>query len=128
MGENSSWPCAREALEMYMDGLDEETFIRMITGRMTVNEARAKLQLDPLDDPNMNRLFIVDLVGIHTILRPGTVYKAAYDGKAAYAEWLGKASKEHLESREAELDESLASGRATEDMVQLLRTERMLAL
>lgn len=125
---DSPGQCAVEAMNLYQNGLSEDDFVKLITGEMTVNAARGKMGLPQLNDPMMDRLIIVDLVGICQIMRPDTVHKAAVDGKVAYAKFLRSFTQEDLERREAYLHELFAKGRITEDIVKLLCAEHMLPL
>ena len=123
--------CAIEALNLYLrdqDGMDEDDFVKVMIGEMTVNAARERMGFPPISDPAMDKLIITDLVGICQIMQPDTIYKAAVDGKEAYAKFLRGFTQEELERREAYLNELFAEGRITEDIVKLLSAEHMLSL
>lgn len=133
MMEKCDYPgeCAIEALNLYLrdqDVMDEDDFVKVMIGEMTVNAARSKMGFPPLTNPAMDKLIIVDLVGICQIMRPDTVHKAAVNGKEAYAKFLRGFTQDELERREAYLYELFTEGRITEDIVKLLSAEHMLSL
>lgn len=112
--------CTEQALKLYWMGLEEDDFVKMITGRMCVNEARAKLQLSPLSDPVYDRLFFMEPTSIIPGLKLSTIHKAAERWQAVEAKLYADGLQATMEERHSAVREFLQEGVIDQETADLL--------
>lgn len=113
-------PCIQEALRLYSMGMDEDDFVKMITGRMCINEARAKLQFSPLNDPVHEKLFFVEPTSIIPGLKRSTIHKAAERWQAVEAKLYADILQTIMEERHSAVRKFLQEGVIDQDTAKLL--------
>ena len=112
--------CQQEVLRLYDAGLDDDDFVMLTTSRMTINEARAKLQLDPLEDEAAGRLFFLEPTGIIPGLKPSTLRKAAEYWATIEAQLHTDVLHKLMDERHSIIREDLKKGVIDQDVAELL--------
>lgn len=112
--------CQRQVLALHAAGLDDESFVKMTTGRMTVNEARGKLQLAPLKEKGAERLFFLEPTGIIPSLKPSTLRKAAEYWAAVEAKLHADGLQQIMDERHRAIREDLEKGVIDQEVAELL--------
>lgn len=109
-------------LRLRKAGLSDEDMADLMTAQLTVNKAREKLHLPPLDDPLADRLFCVDPYGIYHALGPACVDKVRDRFVHSESDLVRKFWQNALPVRNESIEQLLIEG-----SIDLAEHDRMLA-
>ena len=110
----------QQVLELHEAGLDDESFVQLTTSRMTINEARGKLQLAPLEDKAAERLFFLEPTGIIPGLKLSAIRKAAEYWATVEAKLHADGLHQIMDERHRAVRESLEKGAIDQEIAELL--------